>query len=90
MRVFYDFTVWEEVDENNVEQMKSKFMEFGKRLQGFGIISFAMRSGNQQTQYTPEQLQQIQQIQQQRQQEQQQQQQISETPQEQQQEVVEE
>ena len=88
MRVFYDLTVWEELDENNVEQMKSKFGEFGKRLNGFGIISFAMRSGNQQAQYTPEQLQQIQQIQQQKQQ--QQQQQISETQQEQQQEVVEE
>jgi len=63
MRLFYDLTVWEEIDENDSDALKSKFTEFGKRLNGFGILSFSMRAGQQAL--TEEQQQQLQRIQQQ-------------------------
>jgi len=58
MRIYYDLIVWEEIDENDTEKLMSKFTEFGKRLNGYGIVSWKMRAGQEQTQATEEQIQQ--------------------------------
>jgi len=59
MRIYYDLIVWEEIDETDTEKLMTKFTEFGKRLQGYGIVSWKMRAGQQQTQEaTPEEIEQ--------------------------------
>lgn len=67
MRIYYDLIVWEEIDEYDVDVLKGKFSEFGKRLGGFGILSFSMRSPEARS-LTSEQQQAYQQAQQQQQQ----------------------
>lgn len=44
MRIYYDLIVWEEVDQYDLEKLQSRSQEFGKRLNGFGILSFNMRA----------------------------------------------
>lgn len=57
MRIYYDLIVWEEIDETDTEKLMTKFGEFAKRLQGFGIVSWKMRAGQQQQQEaTPEEI----------------------------------
>ncbi len=59
MRIYYDLIVWEEIDETDTEKLMTKFTEFGKRLQGYGIVSWKMRAGQQQPQEaTPEEIEQ--------------------------------
>lgn len=56
MRIYYDLIVWEELEENDTEKLMSKFTEFGKRLQGYGIVSWKMRAGQEQRQATQEEI----------------------------------
>lgn len=44
MRIYYDLIVWEEVDQFELEKLQTRSQEFGKRLNGFGILSFNMRA----------------------------------------------
>lgn len=56
MRIYYDLIVWEEMEDNDTEKLMSKFTEFGKRLQGYGIVSWKMRAGQEQKQATQEEI----------------------------------
>lgn len=43
MRVYYELTLWEEVDDYDTEKLKGKMGEMSKRFVGYGCLSFAMR-----------------------------------------------
>lgn len=43
MRVYYELTLWEEVDDYDTEKLKGKMGEMAKRFAGYGCLSFAMR-----------------------------------------------
>lgn len=44
MRIYYDLIIWEEIEQHEVEKLQNRVQEFGKRLNGFGILSFNMRA----------------------------------------------
>ena len=56
MRVYYDLTIWEDMEEGDVEGLKTKWVELGNRFKGFGLIKFNMRAEQPQQQYTQEEI----------------------------------
>lgn len=45
VRVYYDITLWEEVEASEMnEKLKPKAGEFVKRFQGYGMVSYNMRT----------------------------------------------
>lgn len=44
MRVYYELLLWEDVDQNDTDKLKGKFMEMGKRFQSYGVLEFKMRA----------------------------------------------
>lgn len=56
MRIYYDMIVWEEIENNDTEKLMSKFGEFAKRLNGYGMVSWKMRAGQEQQTATQEEI----------------------------------
>ena len=56
MRVYYDLVIWEDMDDGDIEGLKTKWVELGNRFKGFGLVKFNMRAEQPQPQYTQEEI----------------------------------
>lgn len=44
MIVYYDITVWENVEIGDTDTLKTRYEQFGKALKDFGILSYKIRT----------------------------------------------